>query len=86
MLILTSALLSGVHMSTVSFFLIWIKVSQVSNIRLGHVASFQPSRSATIQYAMLRPFKFVQHRSIPFSPLYLSCRSKLSLPGSFERV
>ena len=50
MLILTSAMLSGVHMSTVSFLQIWIKVSKVSNIRLGHVASFQPLRSTTIQW------------------------------------
>ena len=84
MLILTSVMLSGVHMSTVSFLLIWIKVSQVSNIRLGGVASLQPLRSTTIRYAMLRPFKLVQHHPIPFSPLYLSCRSKLSLPGIFK--
>ena len=43
-------------------------------------------RSTTIQYAMSRPFKLVQHHSIPFSPLYFRCRSKLSLPGIFKRV
>ena len=62
MLILTSAMLSGVHMSTVSFLLIWIKVSKVSNIRLGYVASLQPLRSTTIQYA-------IQIGSTPFYTL-----------------
>ena len=67
MLILTSAMLSGVHMSTISFLLIWKKVSKVSNIRLGHVASFQPSRSATIQYAISRPFQSLGQRSKIYS-------------------
>ena len=56
---------------------------KVTNIRLGHVASFQllhhPLRHVT-------PIQMVQYHSIPFSPLYLHCRSKLSLPGIFKRV
>ena len=82
MLTLASVMLSGNHMSTVSFLLIWIKVSQVSSIRLGHVASFQPLKSTTIQYAMLRPFKLVQHHSIPFSYLISSNESKPLIQSS----
>ena len=65
MLILTWAKLSGVHMSTVSFLLIWIRVNKASNIRLGYVASFQPSRSATIQYAHSNWFNTILYPSLP---------------------
>ena len=54
-------MLSGVHVSSVSFLLIWIKVSKV----IGPVASFQALQSTTIQYAMSCPFNTILYLSLP---------------------
>ena len=42
LILLTLVMLSGILMSAISILLIWIKVSEVSNITLVPIASFQP--------------------------------------------
>ena len=69
-----------VHVST----LIWIEISKVSNIIIVRVVLLQ---STTIEYAhLVMPVQIGSVTFYTLLPLYLFCRSKLSLPGFSKRV
>ena len=57
LILLTLVMLSGILVSAISILLIWVKVSEVSNITSVPIASFQPLQSTMhIQCTISCPF------------------------------